>query len=131
MTMKFTIVVHSAPYSSEAAHTAYRFTRAVLEGGHRVHRLFFFGDGAHNANQLAVTAQDEPNLQAQWHTLIQKHKLDAVLCVTSALKRGVLDKAEAERNDLKQASAHDSSEIAGLGQLIDAALHSDRLINFG
>ncbi|MGI9251074.1 MAG: sulfurtransferase complex subunit TusD [Pseudohongiellaceae bacterium] len=127
----FAIVIHGAPCSSESAHTAYRFTRAALENGHRIHRLFFFGDGVYNLNRLAVAAQDETNLPAQWNELILKHKLDAVVCVSSAVRRGIVDTQEAERHELGAASAYPSAEIAGLGQLVDAALHADRTINFG
>ena len=34
-----------------------------------------------------MTPQDENNLQQLWHTLIQQHDLDSVVCVSSALKR--------------------------------------------
>lgn len=129
--MKFSIVVYSAPYSSEAASSALRFARSLIAQGHELYRLFFFGDGVHNASQLTVVAQDEPNLQQQWNELIEQHSIDSVICVSSALRRGVLDQAEAERHDLGTASAYTSSEVAGLGQLIDAAMHSDRMLGFG
>ncbi|MBT7227852.1 MAG: sulfurtransferase complex subunit TusD [Gammaproteobacteria bacterium] len=129
--MKFSIVIYAAPYSSEAAHSALRFARSVIDQGHELYRLFFFGDGVHNASQLAVVAQDENNLQQQWNDLIEKHGIDSVICVSSALRRGVLNQTEANRHDLGTASAYTSSEVAGLGQLVDAAIHSDRLVNFG
>tara|TARA_R110002073_G_scaffold197776_1_gene356877 strand:- start:779 stop:1168 length:390 start_codon:yes stop_codon:yes gene_type:complete len=129
--VKFSIVIYSAPYSSESASSALRFATSVIDQGHEIYRLFFFGDGVHNASQLTVVAQDEVNLQQQWNELIQQHDIDSVICVSSALRRGVLDDTEAERHDLGSASAYSSSELAGLGQLIDATLHSDRIINFG
>ena len=52
-------------------------------------------------------------------------------CVSSAIKRGIVDKQEAERHELSAVSLFESSDIAGLGQLIDAAINSDRLLNFG
>jgi tRNA 2-thiouridine synthesizing protein D len=76
-------------------------------------------------------AQDENNLQQQWNDLIEEHSIDSVICVSSALRRGVLNQTEADRHDLGTASAYISSEVAGLGQLVDAAIHSDRLVNFG
>ena len=129
--MKFTIVIYGAPYSSQAAHTALQFTRALLRDGHDIYRLFFFGDGVQNANRFAVVAQDEENLQQAWDRLIQDNELDSVVCVTSALKRGIIDAAEAKRHELDGSSITDSSHIAGLGQLIDATLNSDRVVNFG
>ena len=129
--MKFSIVIYAAPYSAESAATALRFAQSLIEQGHELYRLFFFGDGVHNASKLTVVAQDEINLQQQWSKLIEKHDIDSVICVSSALRRGVLDQTEADRHELGTASAYESSEVAGLGQLVDAALYSDRVVNFG
>lgn len=129
--MKFSIVVYAAPYSSQAAASALKFAKTVLDQGHELYRLFFFGDGVHNANSLSIVAQDDRNLQQQWHELIKKYDLDSVICVSSAIKRGIIDERESQRYELNAVSAYDSSEIAGLGQLIDATLHSDRVVNFG
>ncbi len=129
--MKFTVVVHSAPYSTQAASSAYRFTKALLEQGHDVYRLFFFGDGVHNTSKLTVVAQDDTNWQQQWNKLIELQNLDSVVCVTSAIKRGIIDEAESARHELGAVSLSSSSEISGLGQLIDATINSDRVINFG
>ena len=129
--MKFSIVIYAAPYSTEAAASALRFAESLIQQGHELYRLFFFGDGVHNASKLTVVAQDEINLQLQWRKLIEEHDIDSVICVSSALRRGVLDQTEAERHGLSAASAYESSEVAGLGQLVDASLHSDRVVNFG
>lgn len=129
--MKFSIVIYAAPYSSEAAATALRFTSCLLEQGHEIYRLFFFGDGVHNANRLTVVAQDDQNIQEEWDKLIKTNELDSVICVSSAIKRGIINETESSRYELNAVSAHDSSDISGLGQLIDAAINSDRVVNFG
>jgi tRNA 2-thiouridine synthesizing protein D len=129
--VKFSIVIYAAPYSTESAATALRFAESLIQQGHELYRLFFFGDGVHNASKLTVVAQDEINLQLQWSKLIEEHDIDSVICVSSALRRGVLDQTEADRHELGTASAYESSDVAGLGQLIDASLHSDRVVNFG
>lgn len=129
--MKFSIVIYAAPYSSEAAATALRFTKAALNQGHEIYRLFFFGEGVHNTNRLCVVAQDEQNIQQEWDELIRARELDSVICVSSAIRRGIVDNTESKRYELNAVSAFDSSEIAGLGQLVDATLNSDRVVNFG
>jgi tRNA 2-thiouridine synthesizing protein D len=129
--VKFSLVIYAAPYSTESAATALRFAKSLVLQGHELYRLFFFGDGVHNASKLTVVAQDEINLQQQWSKLIEEHDIDSVICVSSALRRGVLDQTEAKRHEFGIASAHESSEVAGLGQLVDAILHSDRVVNFG
>lgn len=129
--MKFSLVVHSAPYSSQSAATALHFAQQLLIQGHEIYRLFFFGDGVHNASKLAVVSQDETHIQQQWDSLITENNIDSVVCVSSALKRGIINLEESNRHDLESISLSDSSEIAGLGQLIDASINSDRLVNFG
>lgn len=129
--MKFTLVIYSAPYSNEAANSALRFAHSLIDEGHDIYRLFFFSDGVHNASRMAISAQDEINIPAQWHELISRYELDSVACVSSAIKRGILDVREASRYELDTVSINDSTEIAGLGQLIDASLNSDRVISFG
>ena len=129
--MKFSIVVYSAPTSSQAASSAYQFTQTLLKEGHEVYRLFFFSDGVENTNRLTVAPQDEVNLPDRWHELISNYELDSVACVSSAIKRGILNQQEADRHEKDANSLFESSEIAGLGQLIDAAINSDRLVQFG
>ena len=129
--MKFSIVVHSAPYTSEGAHSALRFCQALLDSGHDIYRLFFFREGVHNLTRLAVVGQDENSLQEAWEDLIREHDLDAVACVTSALKRGIIDQQEADRYEKQAHSLSEAANISGLGQLVDAVQNSDRVVNFG
>ena len=129
--MIFSIVVHAPPNASEAAGTALRFAEAVLSSKHEIHRIFFFADGVQNANSLSVVARDEIDLRAQWRELIRKHDIDATVCVSSAIHRGVVDAEQAERHELPGNSMAPEFSIAGLGQLIDACLCADRTVSFG
>lgn len=129
--MKFSLAVYSAPYTSQASDTAYRFACALLENGHSIYRIFFYQDGVHNASHLAAPPQDEPNLPANWQQLATEYNIDLVVCIAAALRRGVLNQEEARRY---KKTAHNLAEqftISGLGQLVDAAVSSDRLITFG
>ena len=85
----------------------------------------------HNANKLAITPQDETNIQEEWHTLIQENDLDSVVCATSGLKRGLIDEKESKNRKLNYSSIMPSSDLSGLGQLVDAYDNSDRVLNFG
>lgn len=126
----FAIVVRGAPYSSQAALSAYHFCHAVLASGHSIQRLFFYEDGVLNASAAIVPPQDDLHLPQAWQTLVQQHGLDAVVCVSSALKRGVLDAAEAERYGLAAGSLLPGFVIGGLGQLVDSCVQADRVLNF-
>tara|TARA_A100001391_G_scaffold141861_1_gene99660 strand:+ start:1646 stop:1987 length:342 start_codon:yes stop_codon:yes gene_type:complete len=110
--------------------TALNFARALLASGHSLYRLFFYQDGVYNACSFQVPPQDEIDLPAAWQALVQEHEIDAVVCVASALKRGIVDTAEAERYELAAANLREGFVISGLGQLIDATLNSDRTLNF-
>ena len=68
--MKFSIVILGAPYTDQAAETAYRFAAATLARGHSIYRLFFYHDGVHNASELLTLPQDELQPARRWRDLI-------------------------------------------------------------
>jgi tRNA 2-thiouridine synthesizing protein D len=129
--MNFSLAIHGAPFTSAAAETAYRFTVAVLDEGHAIYRLFFYHDGVHNASMLAVLPTDENSLTARWQALISTHRLDAVACIAAATRRGILNCEEAKRLEKSAANLAPEFRLGGLGELVDATIHSDRLITFG
>lgn len=126
----FTLIVHGAPYTSQASLSALHFCRAALADGHQIYRLFFFQDGVHNASALIVPPQDELHVPQAWQDLIRQHGIDAVVCAASALKRGILSDEEAARYEKVAGNLLPGFVIGGLGQLVDALQHSDRLLNF-
>lgn len=128
--MKISIVINGAPYSSPSALSALQFAESVLASGHEIYRLFFYQDGVLNASSLCVPPQDEVDIPARWESLIRENNIDAVVCAASALKRGILDKAEAERYEKPADNLRPGFIISGLGQMIDASQQSDRLISF-
>lgn len=75
--------------------------------------------------------QDEENPLDLWVELAAGHSLELVVCVSSALRRGILDWREAERHERGAATIHRAFTIAGLGQLVDAWTSSERLVTFG
>lgn len=129
--MKLTVLVHGAPYSSQAAYSAYRFSASAIAAGHDIYRLFFYYDGVHNSNALSTPPQDEFDLVGAWQTLIEEHQLDAISCVSSALKRGILDAQEATRYDKPASNLAEPFTLSGLGQLVEASIVSDRVVSFG
>lgn len=129
--MIFSLAVYAAPYSSQASYSAYQFAVALLNQGHSLHRVFFYQDGVHNATNLAAPPQDEFNLQKAWQQLAIAHKLDFVVCIAAALRRGIVNETEAQRYDKTSHNCAEEFTISGLGQLVEAAAISDRLISFG
>ncbi len=118
--MKFGILVNEGPFTHQASDTAYRFTKAALEKGHQVLRVFFYYDGVNNANKLSAPQADDRNLVKLWGALGKEHGIELIVCVAAALRRGIKDELLA-----------DGFEISGLGQLIELAMAADRTVVFG
>jgi len=129
--VKFGIVVNEGPYTHEASDSAYQFTKAALEKGHEIFRVFFYHDGVNNGTRLTVPPQDERNIQKNWTDLAETHNLDLVVCIAAAQRRGILDENEAKRQGKDANNIAPGFRISGLGQLIEAGIEADRLVSFG
>jgi tRNA 2-thiouridine synthesizing protein D len=128
--MNFAIALFAPPHAP-SSRRALRFAEAALAGGHRIVRLFFYQDAVQLASGLGVAAQDELDLPAAWRAFVSDNRLDAVVCIAAALRRGVLNEEEARRYGRGAANVAAPWELSGLGQLHEAAQEADRLICFG
>ena len=118
--MKFSILVNEGPYTHEASDTAYQFVKAALAKGHEIYRVFFYHDGVNNSTRLTEPPQDDRHIVNRWSKLAADHKVDLVVCVAAALRRGIKDENLAA-----------GFRISGLGQLIESSIQADRLVTFG
>jgi tRNA 2-thiouridine synthesizing protein D len=128
--MKFAIALYSSAHAP-SSRRALLFAQAALAGGHEIVRLFFYQDGVHSTSSNVVTPQDELDIPAQWRDFVTNNQLDGVVCIAAALRRGVLNKEEAERYSRPAANLAAPWDLSGLGQLHDAVQAADRLICFG
>jgi len=129
--LKLGILVTEGPYTHQASDTAYQFTKAALERGHEIFRVFFYNDGVNNGTRFAVPPQDDRNLQKLWSALAEKYQLDLVVCIAAAQRRGILDKDEAKRHGKDADNIAPGFRISGLGQLVEAGIVAERLVTFG
>ncbi|MFQ5755529.1 MAG: sulfurtransferase complex subunit TusD [Acidiferrobacterales bacterium] len=129
--MKFGIVVNEGPYTHEASDTAYQFTKAALEKGHEVLRVFFYHDGVNNGTRLTTPPQDDRHITNRWSELAEQHGLDLVVCIAAAQRRGIVDPDEAKRQGKDANNIASGFRISGLGQLIEVGIQADRLMVFG
>lgn len=129
--MKLAVLVNEGPYTHQASDTAYQFTKAALEKGHEIFRVFFYHDGVNNGTRLTVPPQDDRNIQKRWTDLADKHNLDLVVCIAAAQRRGLLDENEMKRHGKDANNIAPGFRISGLGQLIEAGIQADRLVTFG
>jgi tRNA 2-thiouridine synthesizing protein D len=118
--MKIGVLVNEGPFTHQASDSAYHFTKAAIEKGHDVMRVFFYYDGVNNANKLSEPQSDDRNLVKMWGELANEHNVDLVVCVAAALRRGIKDEILA-----------DGFRISGLGQLIELGMAADRMVVFG
>ena len=129
--MNYALLVMSSPFSGQGAMTAARFARCVLARGHTISRVFFLCAGTTNGAAAAVLPQDEENRLQPWVELAEKHEVELILCISSALRYGMLDNTEADRHEKSSATIHPAFTVSGLGQLVDASAGADRLVTFG
>ncbi len=129
--MKISVLVNEGPYQHQSADTAIQFTKAALEKGHEIFRVFFYHDGVNNGTRFAVPPQDDRNITEQWTEMAKEHNLDLVICIAAAQRRGILDENEAKRQGKDGDNIAEGFRISGLGQLIEAGIQSDRMVIFG
>ncbi|MBL4805681.1 MAG: sulfurtransferase complex subunit TusD [Rhodobacteraceae bacterium] len=129
--MKFGIVVSEGPYTHQASDSAYNFVKAALAKGHEIARVFFYHDGVNVGTRLSIPPQDDRQIQKQWTALAAEHKLDLVICIAAAQRRGLLDENEATRQGKDANNIAEGFRISGLGQLIEMGIQCDRTITFG
>lgn len=129
--MIFSITVLGSPYSDQSTHSALAFAKAVIGTGHQIYRIFFYHDGVLNGSSLCAPGQDEVNFPKEWSSLAEDHDIDLVVCIASALKRGIIDATEKNRYELAAENLAEGFALSGLGQLVDACNKSDRVITFG
>jgi len=129
--MIYSLLIQSSPDNLSISASALAFAKALLQRNHSIYRVFFYSEGVLLATSAAIPPQDEPDIYADWREFIGKHKLDAVVCIAAAIKRGILNSTESERYQKSAGVLANAYDLSGLGQLIDATIHSDKLITFG
>jgi len=101
--------------------TAVDFIRAAVSAEHKIHRVFFYGDGVLNSANNTPSAT-----QKEWQKLSQTLQLELAICVTAATKRNLISR----ENPTSHSLIANRFTVSGLGQLADLAMHCDRVITF-
>lgn len=126
----FSLLITQNPFTGVAHTLAQDFARTLLTQGHRLQRVFFYQD----AVLAALSTQNPPQGQAavsqQWQALAAEYGFPLQVCIANALRRGVSDSTEQQRYNLPANTLAAGFELAGLGEMAEAALDSDRIIDF-
>ena len=128
--MQFTLLVTGPAYGTQHASSAWLFANALLAAGHTLSSVFFYREGVLNANQLSAPASDEFDLVRGWQQLQAEHGVALHICIAAALRRGIADQQQADALALGGANLQPGFELVGLGALAEAALSSERLVQF-
>ena len=128
--MNYALLINASPFGASQA-AAIAFARALGPRGHRLTRVFFYGDGVLTANTLQQPPQGEQHPASQWQNLAAETGCELIVCIAAALRRGVVDAREAERYELGAHNLAQGFTLSGLGQLVEAGVENDRLITFG
>lgn len=129
--MKFSLMVSEGPYTHQSSDTAWHFARAALAGGHEIFRVFFYHDGVNNGTRFTAPPQDDRHIVNRWSELAAEYGIDLVVCIAAAQRRGIIDADEAKRHGMDGDNLAPGFRISGLGQLIEAGIEADRLLQFG
>ncbi|QJC28734.1 sulfurtransferase complex subunit TusD [Enterobacteriaceae endosymbiont of Plateumaris consimilis] len=129
--MTFSLLVMGSPYSTQNAYSAYFFTNAVIKEKHYVKSIFFYQDGIYNANKYIQLDNYEINLVKYWKNLSNKYHINLYICISSAIKRGmILDKNKILNNQLNHNLIASEFQITSLSILAKSILTCDRFIQF-
>jgi tRNA 2-thiouridine synthesizing protein D len=128
--VKFSIIVSGAPYGAQSGSSAYQFCAAAVSAGHEIAGVFFYQEGVLNASQLVSPASDEINLPVLWAALASEFQFPLEVCVSAALRRGIVSQQEAVQLGLTQFNLQTPFVLSGLGQLAELSANCDRLVQF-
>jgi tRNA 2-thiouridine synthesizing protein D len=95
---KFLIFVTRSPFESLNGQTALSFCEVAVKLGHEVSQVFFYQQGVQQANEFIQPATGEQSQLAKWVTFSEQTKTPLNICVTAAIKRGVVSTEEAMSN---------------------------------
>lgn len=128
--LTYCLLVTEPPYGTQKATNAWQFANALIIEGHILKTVFFYQEGVYNGNQLILPANDEFNLLIGWKTLAKQTSCQLNVCVSAALRRGIINETEAKNSCLPCANLDEDFVLTGLGALAEAMIICDRIVQF-
>lgn len=131
----YSILVTSSPFHGDSAMRALAFIKGVIDNGDNIDHVFFYSEGVQHTNNMMVQTGDELFALTQWKSLAEQHSVRLLVCITAAVKRGIVSEQEAIENGI---SVNDTPcvnltapfEQAGLGEFFTALHSCNRLVQF-
>ncbi len=127
----FALLITSPPIDSQSSATAVRFANQIIENGHRLVGVFFYGAGVHNGNRFETMLNDEWANYGAWVNHANKYSTPLYLCVTAANRRGLQSETDAKQNPVDdQFNIEMPFESVGLGEWFALCKLADRTVQF-
>lgn len=105
---------------------ALSFLQTWLKAPKPVARVFFYQDAVLTANNGLKNNQ---TVADKFVALSQKHQFPLQVCVASAHRRGIIDEAQAQKQDILP-TLNQAFELVGLGELAESALNNEKIVSF-
>lgn len=129
--MNYSLFITGSPTTSRACHSALDFADAVMtDKSNTIKGVFFYEEAVNIATTLAMPPRDECNIRDEWLNFAKLHNISLYVCIAAALRRGLLNEAEAKRHEVEHFNLADGFQLEGLGSLISLTLESDRVVRF-
>ncbi|WKX26666.1 sulfurtransferase complex subunit TusD [Tatumella ptyseos] len=125
--MRYALIITGPAYGTQNATSAWMFAKALLQAEHTIASVFFYQEAVSNANMLTSPANDEHNLIEEWVKLSREENIALNICVSAALRRGVVDQEHAQAGLY---NFHPQFNFSGLGELAISLLTCERVIQF-
>lgn len=126
MTTYSLLITHS-PSDVTQTIAAQQFAQNLQLQGHHLDNIFFYGEGVLHANALNLAPSDEHATYHHWCNLHHTTQCQLLVCITAAIKRGVVSADEA-KDDMH--NLHEPFEQAGLGEFFSALHQCNKLVQF-
>lgn len=127
---EFSILITSSPFHGDSAMRALAFVNGVIANGDKVNNIFFYSDGVYHANSLMLDTGDAFSAYKAWSTLSTEHDVTLLVCITAAVKRGIVSQQEADDNGIGFANLQSPFEQAGLGEFFTSLHSCNNLVQF-
>lgn len=118
--VSFTFVVCAEPYKYEALDTLINLGEAIVNKGHEILGIFFYGSGVQSIKMREITDTSMRNLPERLKNFYKAHKAKLAACSTWISFSG-----------MKSEEFIEGACQEGLGGLSDLIARSDRVIFFG
>ncbi|QPG06916.1 sulfurtransferase complex subunit TusD [Salinimonas marina] len=123
----YSILITHPPSDVTQTIAAQQFSQQLCMQGHSLNNVFFYGEGIHHANALSRVPSDEHAVYQHWCEVQRTTNCELLVCITAAVKRGVVSAEEAEDNmyNLRPPFAQ-----AGLGEFFSALHECQKVVQF-